>query len=142
MFKIGRGREPYLEEGHLHLTAHGEYLAEYKRRQLENDFALWKGMNPIANLLDELRQEAQKTQYSAGTRLYQSYSDFEKLAYEEGRRGDTTAAEIAAKLAAKRPAGPGKKPEDEATFVDAGSQAGGMDTQPATPPANRADAAT
>jgi hypothetical protein len=96
-FYISRGRDPYVDAGKLHLDAHGtDYLAARKLDAFNTTYTLKSELEPIARQIDQIRQRVRLIQASAGTTCYQITSDFEKLAVEAGKRGDTVAREIAA----------------------------------------------
>jgi hypothetical protein len=122
LYKVGNGREPYIDEGAPQAIDHPVYLpGTAKPEAVDANFTLWKGFDQVANELAEMQNEVHKTRLTAGNTLYNEISAFEQIAADAGKRGDATASEIAKNLKTKRPKNHGKK-EEIIEVIDEGTQ--------------------
>jgi hypothetical protein len=94
---IEKGRDGYLEAGNLHNSEDGaNYLSPRKTVTLSRAFRIWKGLEPVTQRIDQIRQRTRILQVAAGSQAYYATSELEKSTFAEGRQGDLKAREIAA----------------------------------------------
>jgi hypothetical protein len=122
-FKVGRSREPYIQEGYNHVNEHPEYLPGVITQASFNDhYTFWVQADKLLSAMAELNAETEKASYTTGTTLYNYTSIYEKNADEAGKRGDATGGEIGKELSKKRPKTGHPSSKDDEEMVDEGTE--------------------